>query len=182
MTSTREVITIGGKRFSLIDLERRTVRQDHFIVAVFRRTGIDKVSPIVDEDPREFLLRIYQRMLASGAACELLSAFLLPEGMDPKEWRPHVAKEVQEHLESANTEVDRQLVNQKAFEVMTGFFKQGLISLLTSLNSSADQSGRGISPNRTEVLSPTKPVSGLRLFGRLRAMISTRRNGSLIGH
>jgi hypothetical protein len=161
-------LEIGGKKFSLVDLERRTVRQDHYMVAVFRRTGIDKVTPVLQEDPKEFLLRLHQKLLASGLACEILSAFILPEGTTNKQWRPTTAKDVQTHLEDCDTEIDRQLINQLAFEVMTGFFKQGLLSLLNSLrhsttgqNESPMQSSPRIEESSEKKLEPGQPSSEL---------------------
>jgi hypothetical protein len=160
---------IGGREFSSVDLQRRTVRQDHFMVAVFRRTGIDKISAIKDEDPKEFLMRLHQKLLASGLACEVLSAFLLPvkdgKPMENKEWRKNHAQETQEHLEGCDTEEDRLLINQLAFELMAGFFKQGLISLLNSMRRSTmddpNESQTSESP-RIEESSVMKPGSGQR--------------------
>lgn len=106
--------------------------------AVFRRTGVDKITPTVDEakDPVQFLVRMHGKLIASGYACEVLSAFMVPEERAHEVWRPDIARQVQEHFELANTEEDRQLVNELAFEVMTGFFRRGLVSLMTLLGSS----------------------------------------------
>lgn len=153
------VVTIGGKRFTKADLARRTVRMDHFMSGVFRRTGVDRTTPTADElsDPMQFLVRMHSKLLASGHACAVLSAFLLPEGVELKDWRPETAQEIQDHLESCDTEEDRQLVSQLAFEVMTGFFRRGLLSLMTILGSSPPSEDHlGSKPPLETSESPTK--------------------------
>lgn len=149
-------VTLGGKGFALLDFPTRTVRQDHFLVGVFRRTGLDRVSKISEEDPKEFLMRLHQKLLASGLACEVLSGFLIPVGIDNRTWRPSIAKEVQSHLEDLNTEEDRLKVNQLAFECMTGFFMQGLTSLLNSLKRLNPNEGNQIESPRIEDSLETK--------------------------
>jgi hypothetical protein len=184
---TSRVYTIGGREFSPIDLDRRTVRQDHFMVAVFRRTGVDRVSSISDEDPKEFLIRLHGKLLASGLACEVLSAFLVPvrdgKPLENKEWRQSIAKEVQEHLEGCDTEIDRNLVNQLAFEVMTGFFKQGLLSLLNTLKSSQpnDDGTTNEIRQRIEESSETKRGNGPLPSVSLRGSITTELSKSSTG-
>ena len=164
---TSRVYKIGGREFSPIDLERRTVRQDHFMVSVFRRTGVDRVTALMEEDPKEFLLRLHGKLLASGLACEVLSGFLVPvvdgKPLENKAWRQPIAKEIQEHLEGCDTEEDRNLVNQLAFEAMTGFLQRGLLSLLNSMKSSQRKDGNGTSNEtspRIEELSEMKPGTG----------------------
>lgn len=149
------VVTIGGKRFTHADLAKRSVRMDHFMTAVFRKTGVDKITPTSEEatDPAQFLMRMQGKLIASGHACEVLSAFLLPEGLDQKDWRVETARQVQEHLESANTEEDRMAVNQLAFEAMTGFFRRGLVSLMTLLGSSRPGEGSDEAEPRPDTAS-----------------------------
>lgn len=145
----KPVVEIGGKRFSHADLAKRTVRMDHFMVGVFRKTGVDRITPTAEEvnDPLQFLLRMHQKLIASGHTCEVLSAFLLEEGKSESEWRPASAAAVKEHLEGCSTEEDRQLINQLAFEAMTGFFRRGLTSLVAILGSSPPQeSDNGVEP------------------------------------
>src|SRR5262245_19790399 len=105
----KKVVKLGGRDFLPLDFAVRTVRQDHFIIAAFRKSGVDKVTPTVDEEPREYLLRMYHKMIASGQACTILSAFLLPPDLPVKDWRPSHAAAIQEHLEGLNTEEERQL-------------------------------------------------------------------------
>lgn len=185
---TGRVYSIGGKEFSPISMDRRTVRQDHFMVAVFRRTGVDRVSAIHEEDPKEFLIRLHAKLLASGLACEVLSGFLLPvidgKPMENRDWRATTAKEVQEHLEGCDTEQDRNLVNQLAFEAMTGFLKQGLLSLLNSMKSSQANDGKtrdGTSP-RIEEPSAMKLATGVSPSDLSPDMTTTKQSLSSTGH
>jgi hypothetical protein len=178
-----QVYTIGGKEFSPIDFAQRTVRQDHFLVAMFRRTGVDKINPVVDEDPKEFLQRMFQRLVSSGLACEVLSGFLLPRGMKNADWRKETAAIVQQHLEGCSTEEDRLLVNQLAFDAMSGFLLQGLNSLLNiqKLLLEKENEATRKSP-RIEESSGTKPGTGRRLSASLRDTILRKLRGSSTGH
>lgn len=148
------VITIGGKRFIRADLERRTVRQDHFMTGLFKKTGIDRITPTAEEvkDATLFMVRLHQKIITSGHACEILSGFLIPEGTTEKQWTVATARQVQEVLETADTEEDRLLVSQLAFEVMTGFFRRVLRSLILTLNYSGvdEASEPAVSPSTSE--------------------------------
>lgn len=180
----KKVVKLGGREFLPLDFAARTVRQDHYILTAFRKSGVDKVTPTVDEEPKEYLLRMYHKMLAGGRACEILAAFLMPPGVDIRDWRPSHAAEIQEFLERLNTEEDRQLVNQMTFEMMAGFFKQGLLSLLASLTSSLPTESENGSENSPSIPTPssppstTKPGIGRRLSDTLRALIGKRASDS----
>ena len=157
------------------------------MVAVFRRTGVDRVSAIHEEDPKEFLIRLHAKLLASGLACEVLSGFLLPaidgKPMENCDWRVTTAREVQDHLEGCDTEEDRNLVNQLAFEAMTGFLKQGLLSLLNSMRSSQRNGNEAMETSpRIEESSETKLETGRSLFASSRDTTTSNQSRSSTGH
>lgn len=85
-----------------------------------------------------FLVEWNADVLASGQACRLLSAFLLPEGKSESDWDPAMAAETQAFLEGLNTEEDRNLVDQLVMECLIGFFQRALQPLIGLLNSTSE--------------------------------------------
>lgn len=126
---------IGGRQFSVVDMERRTFRHDAHLLALIGRTGLDKLQPAAGEDAQMFSLRIFDRIVEQGAAAEIAAAFLLPEGMAEREWTAETAAAIQRHLERCDTEADRDEIYRIAYEVVIGFFRQRLRSLVTSLSA-----------------------------------------------
>jgi hypothetical protein len=134
-----EVHVLGGRRFHAADLDRRTVRMHHFLSAVTRDVGTPKRMPHEDEEPAAFMVEWNADVLASGQACRLLAAFLLPEGKTERDWSPDMAAETQAFLEQLDTEDDRELVDALVMECLVGFFQRALRPLISSLNSIAAQ-------------------------------------------
>lgn len=132
-----EVHVLGGRRFTAADLDRRTVRQHHYLAAVTRDVGTPKRMPGEDESPAAFLVEWNADVLASGHSCRLLAAFLLPEGKTTRDWTVEMAAETQAFLEGLDTEEDRQLVDALVMECVVGFFQRALRPLISSLSSTA---------------------------------------------
>ena len=145
MTET-EGYTLGGRRYRAADLDRRTVRQHHYLAGITREVGSPKRMPTPDEDPMAFLVEWNADVLASGQACKLLAAFLLPDGKSEPDWSVELANETQAFLESLNTEGDRQLVDQLVMECLIGFFQRALQPLLGLLNSTSEPSAEAAPP------------------------------------
>lgn len=137
-----EVYTLGGRRFVAADLSRRTVRQHHHLAAITREVGSPKRMPAEGEDPVEYLVEWNADVLASGQACRLLAAFLLPEGRTEADWSLAMARETQTFLEGLQDETDRELVDQLVMEALIGFFQQALKRLTDSLRSSDERAAK----------------------------------------
>lgn len=133
----RAKVVLGGREFLVAELEHRTVCQDDFISSLFQAVGLLDITPTLAEDPEAYFTRVWSKLVGSGRKCEVLSAFLMPAGVEMKDWRREHAKTVQEHLERCNTEEERQLLNVLAFQLIAGFFQQRLRLLRDSLSSSA---------------------------------------------
>lgn len=127
---------IGGKEFRVVDLAHRTVRHDGYILALLSRLGVDQLVPLAGEEGEAFAMRIYRWLVERQATTEVVSAFLLPEGVDLKDWRPETAAAIREHLDGCSTEADRQQIYALAAEVVLGFFRHVLRSLENFQNSS----------------------------------------------
>lgn len=127
---------LGGRLFTRVNMERRTVLHDQHMLRVIKRSGLDRVLPEEGEDASQFLLRAHSSILESGKTCELLGLFLLPVGKGERDWTPELAREVGQHIGQCDTPEDRALALQLAMEFCLGFFKQALDSLVTSLSCS----------------------------------------------
>ena len=130
-----EVHVLGGRRFHTADLDRRTVRQHHYLVAVTREVVAPKRMPNDENDFGVVLTEWEVDVLASGKACELLGAFLLPEGKVERDWTREMATDTQSFLEQLDREEDRNLVDGLVMECLVGFFQHALRQLQTSLKS-----------------------------------------------
>lgn len=126
---------IGGQTFRVVDLAHRTVRHDGYILALLSRLGVDQLVPLAGEDGEAFAMRIYRWLVERQATTEVVSAFLLPEGIELKDWRLETAAAVREHLDGCSTEADRQQIYVLAAEVVLGFFRHALRSLESFQNS-----------------------------------------------
>jgi len=144
-------IKLGGRRFRVIDFERRTVINDHYLMKWIRFIGADKVIAMEGEDSAAYLVRLQTCILDSGKAAELIAGYLLPEGVDEQSWTPEVAKLTAAHINKCDTQDDREQVLSLAMEVTFGFFRQGLNWLNRFQNSLADkgQSGPSETPGVT---------------------------------
>lgn len=129
-------LKIGGKLFTVANMERRTVLHDLYLQRVLRRSGLDRAIPEPGEDPEAYSLRLYGELLASGAVCELLGGYLLPLGTTEDQWSAELAAATAAHLGACNTEEDRRQVHQLAAEAVLGFFRRELRSLAISRISS----------------------------------------------
>jgi hypothetical protein len=97
--------------------------------------------PMDGETNAVYLVRLQSALIDSGKACDLVGAYLLPEGTDELEWTPKGARETAQFIARLNTAADRQAVNEVAMEVVFGFFKHGLEQLGRFLGSSVASPG-----------------------------------------
>jgi hypothetical protein len=128
-------IVLGGRRFHTADLERRTVLQHHYLAAVTREFGSPKRLPAEHEEPGAFVVEWHADVLASGKACQMLAAFLLPEGKTERDWSVAMADETRAFLEQLDTQDDREAVDTLVMECLIGFFRLALRPLVTSLSA-----------------------------------------------
>jgi hypothetical protein len=126
VTST---VTLGGREFRVVDMGRRTVLLDHYLMRLIRATGIDRVMPMDGDGADTYLARLQSALIDSGRAHELIAGYLLPVGMTEREWTPDIAREVARHVALCDTEADREQVMTLALEVSIGFFRRALRSL-----------------------------------------------------
>lgn len=125
-------LTVGGRDFSPVDFDRRTVAWQVHVDRLVGDAGLDRMAPLESEDPIHYLARLHQALMRSGKACELLGCFLIPAGMTLREWSTDVADETARHLQQCE---DVETVYGLAGEFLLGFFKRQFLSLQSSLNS-----------------------------------------------
>lgn len=145
-TDPRPHVVLGGKRFRVIDFDRRTVLLDHYLMAKTREIGLDKVMPGDAEPDASYLIRLQTVLIDSGKAPELLAGYLLPVrwferfiprslrrrfriGLSERDWTPERARETAWHVGRCDAREDRNLVIDLSMQVAFGFFRQGLAQL-----------------------------------------------------
>lgn len=129
-------VILGGREFTVIDFDRRTVRQDHYLQTKIQDSGIDKVLPMDSEDDTAYLVRMHNALVRSGRAPEIIACYLLPQGMTNADWTPDVATRTAKFIGALDTADDRDEVHRLAMEAVFGFFRQGLERLTRSLERS----------------------------------------------
>ena len=107
-------LTLGDKRFQVIDFDRRTVLQDHYVQSVIQQSGIDRLLPDESESDAGFLARVDAALLASGRTVDLIAGLLVPDGQPATEWDRKTAKETAAHIATCTDPDDRELVQQLA--------------------------------------------------------------------
>ena len=98
----KDVVTLGERRFVVIDFGRRTVAQDHHIMKEIRRSGVDKVLPMDGESDSAYVIRLQTALIDSGRACNLIAGYLIPEGKEERDWTPRMAEEIVAHISRCN--------------------------------------------------------------------------------
>jgi hypothetical protein len=119
-------ITLGGRRFKVIDFDRRTVAQDHYLMTVTRQTGADKVMPMDGDSDDAYIIRLQTCLIDSGKACDLIAGYLLAENETEADWTVEKARDIAKHLRGCSTAEDRELVLSLAMQVTIGFFQLGI--------------------------------------------------------
>ena len=137
------MVTLGGRRFKVIDFARRTVAQDHYLMTHMRSTGMDMVMPGDGESQAEYLMRLQIKLIDSQKAPDLLGGYFLPVtwfdrylprwlcnrlhvGYTERDWTPAIAAETAFHISRLNTEDDRIKVINLCIEVAFGFFRHAV--------------------------------------------------------
>lgn len=148
----REVVTLGGKRFVVINFERRTVLIDHYLAKLIRKSGIDKVVPMDSDGEgeaahRAYVVRLQTALLDSGVAHEVIAGFLLPEGKVERDWTPAMGRETAAHIGALDTQDDREAVLRLAMEAVFGFFLSGIRRLASISDSLHKQTTNAGSPS-----------------------------------
>ncbi len=139
-------ILFGGRNFRAIDFDRRTVALDHYLMRLTRASGVDKVMPMDGEGNESYLFRLQTLMIDSGLVCDIIGGYLIPQELQDAQWTPAVAKETSKCIAACNTQEEREQVLALAMEVVFGFFKAGLESLLRSQKFLAQQQEKAVGP------------------------------------
>ena len=104
---TKSVVTLGGREFTIIDFSRRPLAMDLHLRRVFHDIGADKFRPLQGEAVKNYLARVYELVVDSGRALDLIAGRLLPVGASPESWNAETAAEIAAHIGRCNTPEDR---------------------------------------------------------------------------
>jgi hypothetical protein len=147
-----ETIELGGRRFRVIDFDRRTVLADHYLMRMMRATGADRVLPVDGESNESYIVRLQTCLIDSGMAHQLIAGLLMPEGKEEADFTPEMAAETAKHIAGCNTQADRELVVELSMQAVFGFFRQGLDWLERSRNSTQPGANGSASPGTSPAL------------------------------
>lgn len=132
-------IALGGRRFKVIDFDRRTVLQDHYLMRKMRQSGVDTVMPMDGDTDTGYMIRVQTALIDSGIAHELLAGYLLPLEKSESDFTQDMARDTAAHIAGCNTDIDRDTVNALSVQLAFGFFRAGLERLKTSLASFSEK-------------------------------------------
>lgn len=125
-----DVIELGGRRFGVIDFDRRTSVNDDYLGKLLRAVGADRVMPMDGEGNDAYLIRLQMCLSDSLRKHEFVAGILLDEGKTERDFDPEYAakgvKEVAAFIASCNTPEDRERINELAMRVTLDFFREGL--------------------------------------------------------
>lgn len=138
-------VKLGGKLFTRVNLDARTVRLDQYLDRMLIETGLDTTLPEAEDNEVTWPLRLQLQLRRSGKACDLLGGYLLPMGVTERQWTVETARATADFIGGCDTEEDRKAVDALCLEVALGFFRRRLASLRTFLSSSNERA-----PSRPE--------------------------------
>lgn len=147
-------IELGGRRFRVIDFDRRTALNDDYLQKLIRATGADKVQPEEGESNEAYLSRLQMCLIDSLRAHELVAGLLLEPGQEETDFTVRQAQAISEYVAKCNSPDDRALIKALAMRAVTDFFREGL-GLLQRFRDSL-QRGSEAKPSAAE--ASTVPV------------------------
>lgn len=127
-------ITLSGRK--LRQVLKSTVGHDLWLMDRIRASGVDTVAMDASEDPKEFAERILRQFVKTGSLVKVLAGSLIDAEMDDLKWTPKHAEELASFLEGLHDQEDKDQLFSLTAYMVAGFFEKGVVSLMTSLNSS----------------------------------------------
>lgn len=149
-------ITLGGRRFKVIDFDRRTALNDDYIQKLVRATGADKVMPAEGEGDEGYLVRLQICIIDSLRAHELVAGMLLNPGQSETDFAVDQAQEIAGHVAKCNTAEDRATIKQLSMQVVLDFFREGLSWLNRFRSSLPNENGGTV--EQTPSVAPAVPA------------------------
>lgn len=155
----QNVVELGGRGF--VRAQNTTVAHDVWLMGKVRAARLDeieydpaKVSEVVDG--------LIDRCFESGQVLTLLSGLLLPAGMEPRQWTPAVAQDIEKHLSTLTDKSDKAQIAPLLASMLIFFFQSGISSLRTSRKSStASPASPGDDEAGDDATSPQPTEAGV---------------------
>jgi hypothetical protein len=144
--ATVREITLGGRRFGVIDFDRRTALNDDYLNKLIRATGADKVLPVDEEGDEGYLMRLQICIVDSLRAHELVAGLLLEPEQTETDFSVDQARQIAEYIAKCNAAEDREMIRELAMKAVLDFFREGLSWLQrfrASLPSANEKQGTG---------------------------------------
>lgn len=120
-----------------------TIEHDIALTNLLRSSGAEKA--IIDaltagDEPDS---RIFSAVTQSGKLFDIMAAALVPEGTDPLEWSPAIAKETSDKLKRVVSDKGKRVLLASIVELVKAFFLAGLHSQTTSQSYTSDGKDAG---------------------------------------
>lgn len=133
-------IELGGRRFKVIDFDRRTALNDDYLQKLIRATGADRVQPEEGEGDEAYLVRLQMCLTDSLRAHELVAGLLLKPDQDETDFTVIQAQGIAMHVSKCNDPADREMIKALSMRAVTDFFREGL-GLLQRFRGSSQRGG-----------------------------------------
>ncbi len=115
-------IVLAGRPLRMVDLERRTVRHDAAIKAIFLRAGIFNTVRDNSTDAEMLARKLLDAFVGQQLTAEIAALWLLPETLEEGNWTQRLHADLVEVLNTCSTEDERMTVENIAFEGTLRFF------------------------------------------------------------
>ena len=133
------VVRLGGRDLQLIGAGAPAVH-DSFLIEQVYATGLGAAEVPAGLSASEIVDLLLDRVLASGCAWTLLGAMVMPAELDLQAWTPHVAREMELHLERVSSDEEKFVLRGTLASLLALLFAQRIATLRTT--GAADPSRR----------------------------------------
>jgi hypothetical protein len=155
-----EPVILGGRAFVEVDVEALTVGQHLHYEKIAATAGLRDLRPGPGESGEAFGERLLHMMLEHGdAVLEILGTVLLPQGKEPKDWTPKMARETADFFLTLPGEENLRTLHALFAQVYLDFFAHGLASSKTSPSYSDGQPGKDSSTGESSGTGNGEPLS-----------------------
>ena len=100
------IVRLGGRDLQLIGAGAPAIH-DSFLMEQVYAAGLGAAEVPSGLSASEIVDLLLDRVLASGCAWTLLGAMVMPAELDLQDWTPHLAREMELHLERVHGDGDK---------------------------------------------------------------------------
>lgn len=132
---------LGGRQFAVIN--RGTIEWDVTLLNLLQGCGLSDITMHAGETPEGLAHRVYRTLMSSGAVFEILGCVLVPAGEDPMDWTPDRMRLTAAFIRKLSSDADKAAITSQIVSLVSSFFLQGLLSIVTSQRASSASAANG---------------------------------------